>query len=896
MPSSKRSTSNADSIARPKRRERRRLSGLGSITAFGFAAFALVAALTLFRPGGEATTQAADSSVVDDFGGIEIANDGIDPVEPQVLLASNDSRNSAQVGTSKPQTLAVGTDLSTFKTRVRPFLSTYCTDCHGADTQEASVRVDDMTPIDGRTSGDLWKHVADQIELEAMPPEDSTQPSDKERKAIVDWIRAEIKRAEKAAASTGGKVVLRRLNKSEYAETIRQLLSLHPEVDPAEKLPDDDVYEGFDTVGAVQNVSARLLELYFESAQKSLQVALPSSKPPKPEVGRLEGAALSQDWIDKQLAVKNKAAQLYDASRQYRRSDPKKYERLRKQARKLSQSVKQPDRDAFQIDRDDLGLARVGDGLVVRRVATMKLPRIGFRWKGPGIYRATAVIRGVAGKDGTLPTVNLSVETPFESRSLWSKNLDDEVSAVTVETYLNEPLQFVRIRVLNSGGNPGPDAPGLWIQSLEVQGPLNPWPTPAQQVIFNGRYGDEHARDIIAEFAERAFRQPVEQVRVDTFHDFYQSRRRAGASFEDAVRDAITAILVSPEFLFLVEPKEPGGERLPLDSYEIASRLSYFLWSGPPDAELYELAKSGRLTDEAVLREQIERMLDHERVGRFAENFVGQWLQLRELGGVEPDPKKYPEYNARIEAAMKQESELVFLHTLRNDLPIRTLFDADFTFLNQELASLYGIDRVVGTDMQFVKLKPSDHRGSLLTHASVLTVTSDGVRTSPVKRGTFILEQILGDPPPPPPPDVPPVPEAKGATLKERLKSHRALKACSGCHNKIDPLGFALENFNAIGKYREVEAESKQPIDPSGVLLTGDQFASYEEFLKLLMQRESEIKRNLAEKMLIYALGRPLDFTDDPQIEKIVHEVDTKGGSVSALVTAIATSEAFLSK
>lgn len=788
-------------------------------------------------------------------------------------------------------------DVRGLEQSVKPFLNRYCVECHGPQVQKAAVQVDTLQPIGQGSSGEKWQHILDVIELEEMPPPKELQPSGEDRLAVAAWIRAEIARAEAVETSTGGKVVLRRLNRSEYTETLRQLLQIPDSIDPGAALPADATHEGFDNVGSVMNVSARLLEIYLDTAEQMLRIALPAEAPPEPVEVTIEGEIITQEWLDEYYRRKAQAAEMFEALKGMDRST-KEYQDKRDEIRQLGRSHQDKlPRESLGFSGDDEGLVSDGEGLIFRDEVSLKTGRVRYGGKGKGTYAATLRLRGVPGKDGQTPLVNIIFETPLGKKTVWSGSLGEEPQEVRAEIWMEDAPVFIRAGIYDAPEKPTREDPGVWIDRLTLEGPLNPWPTPAYTSIFGEEPKESDAEQIIRDFTQLAFRRPVSEERLSQFIDFYRDRRESYDHFEAAVKDTLVAVLVAPEFLFLLEPKVPGSPPEPLDDFELASRLSYFLWSGPPDEELYSVAAAGRLHDPLVLREQTARMLLDERAIRFAENFAGQWLHLRELGGaMVPDPKKYPEYDETIQQAMLDETKQYFLHILRNGMPIRKLLKSDFTFLNEPLAKLYGVPDVRGEEMRLVKLEPEAMRGGLLTQGAILTVTSDGVRTSPVKRGTFILEQILGDPPPPPPPDVPPVPEPKGDTLKERLESHRQLEACSGCHDKIDPLGFALENFNAIGKWRETEEDTNLPIDPSGTLNGGIDFQGYDDFIELLLGQEKAFQHCLAEKLMIYALGRPIDFSDASTLAAIVEETNRNGGTLAHMILAIVNSQPFRTK
>jgi hypothetical protein len=454
---------------------------------------------------------------------------------------------------------------------------------------------------------------------------------------------------------------------------------------------------------------------------------------------------------------------------------------------------------------------------------------------------------------------------------------------------------------LDGGDQRYGDQRGLHVDSMVVRGPvpIGPGERPQshRRILFQdpGR-GDEGrieaARAAIERFATRAFRRPVTRDEVEGILGIFRLAHDRGESFERAVQVALTSVLVSPRFLYLVEPEEDAEDR-PLDGYELASRLSYFLWSSMPDDELFAEAEAGTLRSN--LRRQVDRMIADPKSDAFVSNFVGQWLQLRRLDGLARDESLYPGFDEDLRDAMRTETEQFFAEILRNDRSVMELLDSNFTFVNETLARHYGIEGISGNEFRRVSLEGRP-RGGVLTQASVLTLTSNPNRTSPVKRGQWILQQILGTPPPPPPPDVPELEEegeaAHVASLRERLELHRANPECASCHSQMDPLGFALENFDAIGRWRDADGDF--PIDASGELSGGITFDDAEDLKRILVESSAKkFSRTLIEQLMTYALGRGLEPDDYPTVEAIRERLGSEDDRIRSILHGIVESEAF---
>jgi len=459
------------------------------------------------------------------------------------------------------------------------------------------------------------------------------------------------------------------------------------------------------------------------------------------------------------------------------------------------------------------------------------------------------------------------------------------LSPILLEKYLDAAQQVVERAIVVPDGQP--------VDEAEL-------PESHRRIFICRPTGDDQedcARRIIADFARRAFRRPVEDDELERLLRIFAQVDEAGEPFERSIQVALTAVLVSPHFLFRVEAERQDVDEpaYPISDFELATRLSYFLWSSMPDDELFALAERGKLGRPEVVEQQVRRMLDDPKSQALVENFAGQWLTLRTLDAATPDPELFPDFDEPLRDAMRRETELFFEAVLREDRSVLEFLDADYTFLNERLARHYGIDGVAGEQFRKVQLPADRQRGGVLTQASILTLTSNPTRTSPVKRGKWIMEQILGTPPPPPPPNVPELEEDEAArlsgSLRERMEQHRANPVCASCHQRMDTLGFGFENFDAVGAWRDLDGRFE--IDPSGTLPDGSSFDNPPELKAILLEDRESFARSLTEKMLTYALGRGLEFYDDCTVADIAKALAADDYRFSRLVVEIALSPPF---
>jgi hypothetical protein len=721
-----------------------------------------------------------------------------------------------------------------FAKDIGPLFAKYCLDCHTGQESDGKLALDQLDPNGGFKVRKSWQKVRDNLHSNLMPPADLPQPSSEERKKIVAWLDSHPLRIDCSGPVHPGRVTIRRLNRDEYNNTIRDLCGV--DFKPAEDFPNDDVGYGFDNIGDVLSMPPILLEKYLAAAETVAQKAILTFD---------ENSAQSRKEKGRQLASNGEVVFESDFA-------PGTY--ILKARAAADQAG--PDRAKMALKLDDKEL---------EVFETRNRRRGDFRNYEHKLEIAQGRHRFAAA------FINDYYEPNNEDRRLrGDRNLD--------------------------------------IEYLEIVGPLGARPEqlPAShaQIIFVEPSGEKSpedcAREIFKRFASRAYRRPASDDEVARVMQIFSLAKGNGERFERCIQLGVQAILVSPSFLFRVEqepgPNDPGGIRT-LNEYELATRLSYFLWSSMPDSELLHLALEGKLRQN--LDDQVRRMLKDPKSNALVQNFAGQWLQLRSLDIITPDVKRFPEWGKELREAMRHETELFFAHIMREDRSVLEFIDADYTFVNERLAKHYGLPDVTGSEFRKVSV-PAEQRGGLLGQASILTVTSNPNRTSPVKRGKWILENLLAEPPPPAPPNVPPLEEVGGRrrrrseeemSLRQKLEIHRSAAACASCHQLMDPLGFGLENYNAIGAWRT--EDGKFPIDSTGVLPSGDEFKGVRDLRNILKKRDNEFRRCLAERLMTYALGRGLELDDECTLRAIAAEVGQKENKFSALVLAIVHSDQF---
>jgi hypothetical protein len=743
--------------------------------------------------------------------------------------------------------------------QIKPFLAQYCFQCHGNGKHKGDVVLDRYTTLasiqaDHRT----WGTVADVLTQKAMPPEKKPQPSEGQSVEVVRWIGQAMSLCDCSGPRDPGRVAIHRLNKNEYNNTIRDLVGV--DFQPGKDFPADDTGYGFDNIADVLSMSPLLVEKYLTAAEQVMEKAVVTDTTYKPKTKKFETAGLDSTGNNTggDLLTNGEVFGTYDfpATGDYEM-------RLRAGQDKFG------DEDAKMVLKlDDKEL----------HTFEVSAPR-----RAPKSYKFR-LEHVEAGK--------------HKFAAEYTNNLVDN----------NNPDRSKR------GDR------NLYVEQIEIEGPYNAGPAPVSEThkrLFFVTPGPSlsepaAAREILQRFASRAFRRPASSDEVEALMRVYRSELSDGAKYADAVKVALEAVLVSPQFLYRMEA-DPSIEGMsleqvrnapahPITDYELASRLSYFLWSSMPDDELLNVAAEQKLHTGKVLDQQIKRMLADPKSKAFVVNFVGQWLEIRNLEYYRPDPGKFPQYDRALREAMRREAEMFFENMVKEDRSVLELLDADYTFVNARLAKHYGMTGVSGDEFRKVSLsemgEAGKHRGGVLAMGGVLTVTAMPTRTSPVKRGKFVLEQILGTPPPPPPPDVPALPnrprDVASGSVRQRLEKHRADPTCASCHMRMDPLGFAMENFDPLGAWRDKDAGFA--VDPSGKLPDGTPLDGPDGVKKALLARKELFIRCLAEKMLTYALGRGTEYYDVCTVRDISKEVQKNDFRMSAMIGGIVKSDAFLKR
>lgn len=724
---------------------------------------------------------------------------------------------------------------------VLPLLDYHCYECHGDGSKKGELALDDFESIsEMQADRELWKRIRAHIDQRLMPPIDEEQPTAEERKVLVEWIDSAVFPVDPNKPDPG-RVTLRRLNRVEYENTLEDLLGVP--LDIQDLLPPDDSGYGFDNIGDVLTLSPAHLERFLQTASVALDRAVHPEPMPFPN-RTIEGRKLDGPGHR-------------DSSGHLLHSEG---------AAKVHLPFPQAGKYLLSIEA---GAMHAGD----------EGPKVEIRLGDRKL--ATREIREPYDRPGT---ITLDIEMPKPSKPLLE-------------------LHFINDFYDPENPNPKRRDRNLLIGSVSLKGPLD-GPRPRKPVSHRMIYGEKSADEtdeawatrVFSNFARRAFRRPLEDSEAERYLNFVRLAKTEERSVESGIRHGLEAILVSPSFLFREEPQPApdNPDRIhPVNDHVLASRLSYFLWSTMPDEELSKLADQGLLR--AKLPEQVERMLGSPKAHEFVTHFTGQWLQLRDLANAGPSRRSFPKFRMQLRGDMARETGMLFHHMVRENRPLTDLLDADYSFLNERLAQHYGIPGVKGDDFRRVSLKGHPRRG-ILGHGSFHLVTSHPLRTSPVLRGKFVLENLLDTAPPPPPPNIPqltpPGRDGKGLSLRKQMEKHREDPGCASCHALMDPIGFGLENFDADGSWRT--KENGRPIDASGQLIDGGTFKGADELRQLLVeQHEDDFMRSVASKMLTYALGRGTDWYDKPAIDRMISETRKAGSGTKDLIHALTRSVPF---
>jgi mono/diheme cytochrome c family protein len=840
---------------------------------------------------------------------------------------------TASVAAAQSPAPAVAPDAAGYEKTVAPFLAANCNKCHTGARPKGEFRTDPAglpNDFSDLTARGKWKEVVNVLNAHEMPPKKEKQPAPAEVAAVVDWIVGQTVRAE--TAKRDRTVVLRRLNRSEYRNTIRDLVGV--DFDPETfGFPNDPPAGGFDNNGGALGMSPLQLEMYLNAARTVVDRALVDGDRPAPVKWRFEPKVGDADRVRKRLDPKNNPIvnggnnrqegewvvvhrngwDKHVGARDFRVPAPGIY------AVRVNAAGRVPTREEVVASAERILKKRQDD-------ETARNPK-GAKWHAEAYERDLAHFRADRMYDYGAPRAKLVVQLGPQPRTVAEFDVDaapdkpkvyeHRVRFTTESAGVSFEYAYGIPSVLENFWLQGSDQfarPDLMISWFEIEGPLyDAWPPSSHTgILFDSptRASDErgYVREVLSRFMRRAYRRPVGAEEVDAKLRLYDAARKEKPLVE-AVKMPLMAVLASPHFLFLAEPAGPGdASARALNDHELASRLSYFLWSTMPDEALSKLAEAGKLRDPATLTAQVDRMLADPKADALVKNFAGQWLSLRDVGANPPAPDLYPQYDRHLETSIVGESESFFREVLAGDLDARNFIKSDFVVINERLARFYGIPGVKGDAFRKVPVPAGVRRGGVVTQASVLTITSNGTRTSPVKRGTWVLKNLLGIDPGLPVANAgeiaPKVPGIDKATVRKRLEIHRQLDQCARCHNKIDPLGFALENYNASGEWREQEGfgykgriERNDPkIDASSMMPDGTEISGVEGLQKAMLAKEDLFLECLAGKMLTYALGRELGLADQPTVKAAVAEMKRGQYTLRSLIKAVVGSEPFRTK
>jgi len=781
----------------------------------------------------------------------------------------------------------------------RATLARYCFECHDDVERAADLSLESLDFNNVGADAPLWEHVVRKLSAGMMPPHDGgPRPAPAETGAVLAWLTAELDRAAAASPDPGRTVPFHRLNRSEYRNAVRDLLAV--DVDASALLPGDDASYGFDNIGGVLKLSPTLLERYLSAADRISRLAVGTASPfvtidsfrvpddrsqeqrlPDMPFGTRGGIAIDYTFPQdaEYLISAALARDLNEGMPVYPEPQVLEVSIDRERVATFTLDAAKPLPPAADAEPDDFG------GRLGRRLA-------------PDEQRA----RNRADEDWAV-----RVPVTAGRREVTVTFLDKADSLVAAK---REPF----LRPFPRGLNIPEGRFGSYLRRVEISGPYDatgPGQTGSRDRIFVCRPAEEQAtattesehcaRTILGNLARRAYRRPVGDADTAPLLGFYRDAHREQGSFDGGIQVALKALLVSPEFLFRIERDPPGvaaGVPYPISDLELASRLSFFLWSSLPDDELLDAAERGVLGEPAELERHVRRMIADPRADAFVGNFAGQWLYLRNLDAVIPVQSVFPNFDDTLREGLRRETELFFASVLREDRSVLDLLDADYTFVNERVARHYGLPNVKGSHFRRMQLPEDSPRRGLLGHGSLLAVTSYADRTSPVVRGHWILENLLGAEPPPPPANVPPL-EATSVTdgtgemlsLRERLAVHRGNPTCASCHTLMDSVGFALEGFDAVGRWRTID-ELGDPVDASGMLPDGSRFHGLEEFRSALLSSES-FRMVLAEKLLVYALGRGIEHYDMPAVRAIVRDAAAADHRFSQYILGVVNSTPF---
>lgn len=836
-------------------------------------------------------------------------------------------------------------DLDTFRRTISPILKRACVDCHGEETAEGNIRLDSLDPdLIGGDDSQWWLEILAVLSNGEMPPSEDSELPDNDRAAVVEWLSHELQVASQVRRAGGDHSSFRRMTRYEYNYALQDLLGL-PYNFAKDLPPEPRSEDGFQNSSEMLHMSVVQLETYRSIARKSLRRAIPLGEKPLPlHWGATMKEASRFEWPKQDKQIEQRKNELKD--------DP---EKQKLEIDRLIENMSQPHGQTYYQNQKTGRTAKANWAYGGAKYAfapsdaPIKMPdsfdhiaiippgrnqnliiELGNRVPDEGIMRVRVRASHVTSDDLDIPSMQLDFgwRASNEGRAIIRVSLKDKlidappgkpkiyqwdiplgeiyprnsVRKTSAMGTMPNPSEYIRL--VNSSASKG----SIQIDYVEVAAPVyDQWPTKTHREIFiaSPHQNDEmrYAHDVLSNFMMRAWRRPITKSEIDSKVGLFQSLRPQCESFEDAMLEALATVLSSPEFLYVtaktpIHKDDPIKTTRVISDDDLAERLALFLWCSLPDGELMKLAKDGQLHQPDALSNQVQRMLADGRSERFAKHFVHQWLNMQLLEHLDIQ-QHVRGFDPLLKEAMQEEPVALFQEILKNNSSSLDFIHADYTMANERLATHYGIPNVRGNHFRRVALTENHRRGGLLTQAGLLMMNSDGTDSHPLKRGVWLLENILNDPPPPPPPAVPEVdladPEIAKMTLKQRLEDHRNHAACKSCHARIDPWGFTFENYDAVGRWRD-KIKDRQ-VDSIGVLFNQQELRGMDGLKRYLLEhRQDQFVHAMVSKLTTYALGRPLTFSDHADVEQITAKVRDQGDGLATIIELIVQSELFRSK
>ncbi|QDU93882.1 DUF1592 domain-containing protein [Lignipirellula cremea] len=800
--------------------------------------------------------------------------------------------------------------------QLEPFLQKYCIGCHGAETQEAEVRFDQpIWEIRNNDVAQRWQDVLDQLNGGTMPPEEEPQPSSAELAGVLDPLTKSLITARRRLTDSGGRIAMRRLNQREYANTIRELFGFEA---PLHLIPDDGEAATFDTAGVEQFFTSSHFDKYLELGRAITAEGWEwAAKPrvPSRTLRRESEMNVTQRLRDR-LADLDLKMEMKKAGKTWQEMGFQDEGEMRVVFQQFDNRAGKP-RRYLQYPQVDQGIYLLSNETLTARSA---MNRGAADPRGEYLFRFRAGLVGqppelrkfvrIVDHEGTVDVVQ--VRASASEPEVITRRYRPAFDRSTVTLFVEEN------RVAGTGfydylklADPEGEWASIWLDWAEIEGPFYPqeraffetllYPDPPKRSPQKMVWSDENAGELIERFAYEAFRrrQPDADY-LQGLVTLFQKNRAAGQTFDQAMSECLAIVLASPGFLYLQEAAEPEGKRRRLDDQELAIRLSYFLWSGPPDAELYACARDGSLSQPAVLHAQVDRLLDDPRAAAFHTGFMSQWAELQRFDAITVDETAFFQFNHGLRFSAYREVLEFFKTLVQENLPASNFIDSDFVVINAALGAHYGLPGVTADGFQKVALPANSPRGGLLGQTAFLTIGSNGERSSPVIRGALVMEKLLHDKPAPPPPNVPELGAAtdRPVTNRQMVQLHQRQAVCASCHRKMDVIGFGLENFDTIGAWRDTEKVGRKqvPIESGGTLPGGAAFQNIDDLKSLLLEQEDRLAEELVESLLAYSIGRPMEFSDADAISAILQNLADEDYRLRSMIHEIVSSPLFQTK